>query len=52
MHVPTTFVKDKNKITRALYRIAKSGVDIKKNGVFLMILKIYDIIISNSFNNN
>ena len=52
MHVPTTFVKYKNKITRALYRIAKSGVDIKKNGVFLMILKIYDIIISNSFNNN
>ena len=39
MHVPISFVKDKNKITRALYRIAKSGINIK-NGVFLMILKI------------
>ena len=30
MHVPTTFAKDKNKITRALYHIAKTGVNIKK----------------------
>lgn len=35
MHVPTTFVKDKNKITRALYRIARSGVNIKNEWSFL-----------------
>lgn len=39
MHVPTTFVKDKNKITRALYRIAKNGPDIRKEWNFLNDLK-------------
>ena len=39
MHVPTTFVKDKNKITRALYRIAKSGVNIKNEWSFLNDIK-------------
>lgn len=35
MHVPTSFVKDKNKITRALYRIAKNGLDIRTEWNFL-----------------
>ena len=35
MHVPTSFVKDKNKITRALYHIAKTGINIKKEWNFL-----------------
>ena len=39
MHVPTSFVKDKNKITRALYRIAKTGPDIRKEWNFLNDLK-------------
>jgi hypothetical protein len=39
MHVPTSFVKDKNKITRALYRIAKNGPDIRKEWNFLNDLK-------------
>ncbi len=39
MHVPTSFVKDKNKITRALYCIAKNGPDIKKEWNFLNDLK-------------
>jgi hypothetical protein len=39
MHVPTSFVKDKNKITRALYRIAKNGPDIRKDWNFLNDLK-------------
>ena len=39
MHVPTSFVKDKNKITRALYRIAKSGINIKKERNFLNDIK-------------
>lgn len=39
MHVPTPFVKDKNKITRALYRIAKNGPDIRKEWNFLNDLK-------------
>ena len=39
MHVPTSFVKDKNKITRALYRIAKSGINIKKEWSFLNDIK-------------
>ena len=39
MHVPTSFVKDKNKITRALYRISKNGLDIRKEWNFLNDLK-------------
>jgi hypothetical protein len=39
MHVPTSFVKDKNKITRALYRIAKNGPDTRKDWNFLNDLK-------------
>ena len=39
MHVPTTFAKDKNKITRALYHIAKTGVNIKKEWSFLNDIK-------------
>lgn len=35
MHVPTSFVKDKNKLTRTLYRIAKNGLDIRKEWNFL-----------------
>jgi len=35
MHVPTSFVKDKSKITRTLYRIAKNGLDIRKEWNFL-----------------
>lgn len=39
MHVPTSFVKDKNKITRALYHIAKTGINIKKEWSFLNDIK-------------
>lgn len=39
MHVPTSFVKDKNKITRALYRIAKNGLDIRTEWNFLNDIK-------------
>ncbi|MDW0150060.1 MAG: hypothetical protein QOK89_06725 [Nitrososphaeraceae archaeon] len=39
MHVPTSFVKDKNKIIRALYRIAKNGLDIRKEWNFLNDIK-------------
>ena len=39
MHVPTTFAKDKNKITRTLYHIAKTGVNIKKEWSFLNDIK-------------
>ena len=37
MHVPISFVKDKNRITRTLYHIAKTGINIKKNEISLMI---------------
>lgn len=39
MHVPTSFVKDKNKIIQALYRIAKNGLDIRTEGNFLNDIK-------------
>ena len=39
MHVPTSFVKDKNKITRALYLIAKNGLDIRTEWNFLNDIK-------------
>lgn len=39
MHVPISFVKDKNKITRALYHIAKTETNIKKEWKFLNNIK-------------
>jgi hypothetical protein len=39
MHVSTSFVKDKNKITQALYRIAKNGLDIRTEWNFLNDIK-------------
>jgi hypothetical protein len=39
MHVPTSFVKEKNKITRALYHIAKTGINIKEEWNFLNNIK-------------
>src|SRR5215204_5545529 len=39
MHVPTSFVKDKNKITRTLYHIAKTGINIKREWSFLNDIK-------------
>ncbi len=39
MHVPTSFVKDKNKIIQALYRIAKNGLDIRTAENFLNDIK-------------
>src|SRR5918996_429818 len=36
LHVPASFAKDKNRVTRALYRLSKSGiVDIKNEWTFL-----------------
>jgi hypothetical protein len=36
LHVPSSFVKDKNKLTRALYSISKGGlVDVKNHWTFL-----------------
>ena len=35
LHVPSSLAKDKNKITRALYRIGKSRVDVKKEWNFI-----------------
>src|ERR671932_2829766 len=35
LHVPSLLAKDKNKITRALYRIGKSRVDVKKEWNFI-----------------
>ena len=37
LHVPISFAKDKNRLTRALYRIGKSGVviDVKKEWTFI-----------------
>jgi hypothetical protein len=46
MHVPTSFVKDKHKITRTLYHIAKTGIDIKNEWNFL------DQIKNLGYNNN
>jgi hypothetical protein len=39
MHVPSFLAKDKSKLTRALYRIGKSRVDIKQEWSFLNELK-------------
>jgi hypothetical protein len=36
LHVPASFAKDKNRLTRALYRLSKSGVvDVKNEWTFL-----------------
>jgi hypothetical protein len=39
MHVPSFLAKDKSKLTRSLYRIGKSRVDIKQEWKFLNDLK-------------
>jgi hypothetical protein len=39
LHVPSSLAKNKNKLTRALYRIGKTRVDVKKEWKFLTELK-------------
>ena len=39
MHVPSFLAKDKSKLTRTLYRIGKSSVDVKQEWKFLNDLK-------------
>jgi hypothetical protein len=39
LHVPSSLAKSKNRLTRALYRIGKTRVDIKKEWKFLQELK-------------
>jgi hypothetical protein len=39
LHVPSSFAKSKNRLTRALYRIGKTRVDVKKEWKFLGELK-------------
>ncbi|HJT49495.1 MAG TPA: SHOCT domain-containing protein [Nitrososphaeraceae archaeon] len=39
LHVPSSLAKNKNKLTRALYRIGKTRVDVKKEWKFLTDLK-------------
>src|ERR671933_822534 len=39
LHVPSTLAKSKNRLTRALYRIGKTRVDVKKEWKFLNELK-------------
>lgn len=39
LHVPSTFARSKNRLTRALYRIGKTRVDVKKEWNFLDELK-------------
>jgi hypothetical protein len=39
LHVPASFAKSKNRLTRALYRIGKTRVDVKKEWKFLEELK-------------
>jgi hypothetical protein len=44
LHVPSSFARYKNRLTRAIYRISKSGVvDIKKEWAFLNELKQFGI---------
>jgi hypothetical protein len=44
LHVPASFAKDKNRLTRALYRIGKNGiVDIKKEWTFINDLRQFGI---------
>jgi hypothetical protein len=39
LHVPSSLAKSKNRLTRALYRIGKTRVDVKKEWKFLNELK-------------
>lgn len=42
LHVPASFAKDKNRLTRALYRLGKSGVvDVKNEWTFLNDIRQY-----------
>ena len=44
LHVPASFAKDKNTLTRALYRIGKNGiVDVKKEWTFINDLRQFGI---------
>jgi hypothetical protein len=44
LHVPASFAKDKNRLTRALYRISKNGVvDIKNEWTFLNEIRQFGI---------
>jgi hypothetical protein len=45
LHVPASFAKDKNRLTRALYRIGKSGVviDVKKEWTFIHDIRQFGI---------
>jgi hypothetical protein len=55
LHVPASFTKDKNRLTRALYRISKNGVvDIKNEWTFLNEIRQFgmDNTISNNNYNN
>jgi hypothetical protein len=53
LHVPASFAKDKNRLTRALYRISKNGVvDIKNEWTFLNEIRQFGIDNSNNDNNN
>jgi Short C-terminal domain len=55
LHVPASFAKDKNRLTRALYRISKNGViDIKSEWTFLNEIRQFGIdntISNNNYNN-
>ena len=44
LHVPSSFARYKNRLTRALYRIGKSGViDVRKQWTFLIELKQFGV---------
>jgi putative oligomerization/nucleic acid binding protein len=46
LHVPASFAKDKNRLTRALYRIGKSGgvvIDVKKEWTFINDIRQFGI---------
>jgi hypothetical protein len=45
LHVPASFAKDKNRLTRSLYRIGKSGVviDVKKEWTFIHDIRQFGI---------
>ena len=45
LHVPSSFARYKNRLTRALYRIGKSGViDVRKHGPFSMNLNNLELV--------
>jgi hypothetical protein len=45
LHVPASFARDKNRLTRALYRISKSGIviDVKKEWTFINDIRQFGI---------